>query len=87
MPADDQVVHDKLQAIAEGVAADIRGDHPEADVDYNMYIEDLDGVTTGVIDMGDSWSSVFVWGGGEWHMTSEDAYVVETRILRKRGAL
>jgi len=80
-----QEQHDALEKMAENAAHDISGDFPDLETAYDLYIEDLDGRTYGVVNMGDAWQYVGVWENGAWEMHYEDAYEVTERILRKRG--
>ena len=76
---------DQLHKIAQDVASDIIGDNPDADVDYDVYIEELDGKLVGVIDMGDSFASAYVCDDGEWEQDfTYDPHDTISRILRKR---
>ena len=83
---------DSLLKRAEEIAATIAGDFPELETGYDLYVEELDGVTFGVIDMGDAYKEAFVWEDGEWdlaptppdQMATTYAFVIEDRILEKR---
>lgn len=79
---------DQLREIAEAAAHDIKGDHPSADVNYDMYIESLNNMLVGVIDMGENFQAVFVYhDNSEWEQTTllGDPYDVTERILQKRS--
>lgn len=83
---------DSLLKRAEGVASDIAGDFPELDTGFDLYVEELDGTTFGVIAMGDAYHEVFVWENGDWELApappdqlaTNYAFVIEDRILAKR---
>jgi hypothetical protein len=78
-----------LQQQAESVGRDIKGDHPEMDTSYDLYVEDMWRRTYGVINMGEAYQRVFVWNvhHQEWDEDNGwDPFYVETEILKKRGA-
>lgn len=83
--------YQKLTDIAEGVVGDIQGDREAdgiegEDFGFDLWIEDLNGVTYGVIDMGDMYQGCYTWDGETWqqYATAEPQETID-RILKKRG--
>lgn len=77
---------DELRTMAEEVASTIAGDLPDIDTSHDLYVEQLDGETFGLIDMGDAYREAFVWSEaeGEWTTSTVDTYALEERILAAR---
>ena len=80
-------IEEQLRAIADAAASDIKGDHPEADVNYDMYIERFDNMLIGVIDMGDMWQEVYCWFIDHWEQSIHlgDPQDTINLILAKRS--
>jgi len=81
-------IEEQLRAIADAAASDIKGDHPEADVNYDMYIERMNNLLIGVIDMGDQWQEVYIFfenHGWEQSIFMGDPHDVINLILAKRS--
>lgn len=76
----------QLHNIAIAAQNDIRGDFPEAAVEYDIYVEEIGPTTFGVIDMGESYQAAFEWYGGEWRDVGHDPVALRDRIIRRRSA-
>lgn len=81
--------YESLTKLAEGVVSDIKGDHPHLDTAYDLWVEKMDNVTVGVIDMGDAYQGVYIWDPKteSWEMDTllgDPQEVIDT-ILKKRA--
>jgi len=77
-----------LREIADCAANDIERDHADLDVEYDMYVEQVDGFElVGVVDMGEAWQGAFEWDAieGKWYEAMHlDPSQVRDRIIEAR---
>jgi hypothetical protein len=81
-------LQESLRKIAEDVAKDIKGDNPEADVNYDLYVDYIDGDAAGMIDMGEWFQRAYNRDPytGEWREdTLPNPVGVKNRILEERA--
>jgi hypothetical protein len=57
----DAAKREELRSKAEAIAEDIKGDFPDADVEYDLYVAKLGTTLRGVIDMGETFQRAYVW--------------------------
>lgn len=87
MAAPDIAMDQLLRGIADAAAKDIKLDFPQADVNYDLYVEELPGYgIVGVIDIGDLFKAAYAWERDHWHLLNADPVMLRDSIIRKRQA-
>jgi len=83
-----------LRAMADAAAADVKGDFPGSDVNYDLYVDEVNmrlwGKTRtwliGVIDMGELFQAAFVWERDHWTLLDGNPVEMRDTIVAHRSS-